>query len=162
MDLQIRIDPLSGPEVAALLRAHLDEMQRISPPESVHALDLAKLRQADITFWSAWSGAELLGCAALRELDGWHGEVKSMRTTAAHRGRGVGAALMRRIFEQAEQRGYRRLSLETGSQPEFAPARALYRRFGFAPCGPFGGYAEDPCSTFMTRTLAGAHNRDER
>lgn len=162
MDLQIRIDPLSGPEVAALLREHLDEMQRISPPESVHALDLAKLRQADVTFWSAWSGAELLGCAALRELDGWHGEVKSMRTTAAHRGRGVGAALMRRIFEQAEQRGYRRLSLETGSQPEFAPARALYRRFGFAPCGPFGGYAEDPCSTFMTRTLAGAHNRDER
>ena len=162
MDLQIRIDPLTGPEVAALLREHLDEMQRISAPESVHALDLAKLRQADITFWSAWSGAELLGCAALRELDGWHGEVKSMRTTAAHRGRGVGAALMRRIFEQAEQRGYRRLSLETGSQPEFAPARALYRRFGFAPCGPFGGYAEDPCSTFMTRTLAGAHNRDER
>ncbi len=162
MDLQIRIDPLSGPEVAALLREHLDEMQRISPPESVHALDLAKLRQADVTFWSAWSGAELLGCAALRELDGWHGEVKSMRTTAAHRGRGVGAALMRRIFEQAEQRGYRRLSLETGSQPEFAPARALYRRFGFAPCGPFGGYAEDPCSTFMTRTLAGAPNRDER
>ena len=162
MDLQIRIDPLSGPEVAALLREHLDEMQRISAPESVHALDLAKLRQADVTFWSAWSGAELLGCAALRELDGWHGEVKSMRTTAAHRGRGVGAALMRRIFEQAEQRGYRRLSLETGSQPEFAPARALYRRFGFAPCGPFGGYAEDPCSTFMTRTLAGAPNRDER
>ena len=162
MDLQIRIDPLSGPEVAALLREHLDEMQRISPPESVHALDLAKLRQADVTFWSAWSGAELLGCAALRELDGWHGEVKSMRTTAAHRGRGVGAALMRRIFEQAEQRGYRRFSLETGSQPEFAPARALYRRFGFAPCGPFGGYAEDPCSTFMTRTLAGAPNRDER
>ena len=79
MDLQIRIDPLSGPEVAALLREHLDEMQRISPPESVHALDLAKLRQADVTFWSAWSGAELLGCAALRELDGWHGEVKSMR-----------------------------------------------------------------------------------
>ena len=162
MDLQIRIDPLTGPEVAALLREHLDDMQRISPPESVHALDLAKLRQADITFWSAWSGAELLGCAALRELDGWHGEVKSMRTTAAHRGRGVGAALMRRIFEQAEQRGYRRLSLETGSQPEFAPARALYRRFGFVPCGPFGGYAEDPCSTFMTRTLAGAPNRDER
>ena len=162
MDLQIRIDPLTGPEVAALLREHLDDMQRISPPESVHALDLAKLRQADVTFWSAWSGGELLGCAALRELDGWHGEVKSMRTTAAHRGRGVGAALMRRIFEQAEQRGYRRLSLETGSQPEFAPARALYRRFGFAPCGPFGGYAEDPCSTFMTRTLAGAPNRDER
>ena len=162
MDLQIRIDPLTGPEVAALLREHLDEMQRISAPESVHALDLAKLRQADITFWSAWSGAELLGCAALRELDGWHGEVKSMRTTAAHRGRGVGAALMRRIFEQAEQRGYRRLSLETGSQPEFAPARALYRRFGFVPCVPFGGYAEDPCSTFMTRTLAGAPNRDER
>jgi putative acetyltransferase len=162
MDMQIVVDPLTGPEIAALLREHLDEMHRISPPESVHALDLAKLRQADVTFWSAWSGGELLGCAALRELDGWHGEVKSMRTTAVHRGRGVGGALMRRILEEAEQRGYRRLSLETGSQPEFAPARALYRRYGFDPCGPFASYAEDPFSTFMTRSLAGTHNRNER
>ena len=101
MDLQIRIDPLSGPEVAALLREHLDEMQRISPPESVHALDLAKLRQADVTFWSAWSGAELLGCAALRELDGWHGEVKSMRTTPQARRRGVAAALLEQVMAEA-------------------------------------------------------------
>ncbi|MBO9716129.1 MAG: GNAT family N-acetyltransferase [Pseudoxanthomonas sp.] len=162
MELQIVVDPLTGPEIAALLREHLDEMYRISPPESVHALDLAKLRQADVTFWSAWAGGELLGCAALRELDGRHGEIKSMRTGAAHRGRGVAGALMRRILGEAEQREYRRLSLETGSQPEFAPARALYRRYGFEVCGPFADYAEDPCSTFMTRTLAGAHNRNQR
>ncbi|KAF1694868.1 GNAT family N-acetyltransferase [Pseudoxanthomonas jiangsuensis] len=162
MNLQIVVDPLTGPEIAALLREHLDDMYRLSPPESVHALDLSKLRQADVTFWSAWSGDELLGCAALRELDGWHGEIKSMRTALVHRGRGVGGALMRRILEEAEQRGYRRLSLETGPQPEFAPARALYRRYGFDVCGPFDRYVEDPFSTFMTRTLAGAHNRNER
>ncbi len=85
-----------------------------------------------------------------------------MRTTPAHRGRGVAGALMRRILDEAEQRGYRRLSLETGSQPEFAPARALYRRYGFDVCGPFDGYVEDPFSTFMTRTFTGAHNRNER
>ena len=145
MNLQIAIDPLEGPQVAALLQAHLDEMHRISPPESVHALDLSRLRAADITFWSAYQGDTLLGCAALRALDAAHGEVKSMRTTP-----------------QARRRGYRRLSLETGSQPEFAPARALYARFGFVECGPFGDYRPDPCSTYMTRALAGAQDEASR
>lgn len=162
MDLQIVVDPLDGPEVAALLREHLEDMYRLSPPESVHALDLAKLRRADVTFWSAWTGGELLGCAALRELDGWHGEVKSMRTTPAHRRSGVGAALLQRVLDEAVGRGYRRLSLETGTQPEFAPARALYARFGFTSCGPFADYVEDPYSAFMTRALAGTHSETER
>ena len=158
MDLQITIDPLRSPEIAALLREHLDEMRSISPPESVHALELSRLRVPDVTFWSAWHGEVLVGCAALRELDGWHGEVKSMRTVAAYRGRGVASALMRHLLDEARQRGYRRLSLETGSQPEFAPARALYRRFGFAACGPFAHYTEDRCSAFMTRALPDLHN----
>jgi len=160
MRMQIAIDPLTGPEIAALLREHLDEMRRISPPESVHALDLSRLRVPDISFWSAWHGDTLVGCAALRELDGRHGEIKSMRTIAAYRGRGVASALMRHLLDEARQRGYRRLSLETGTQPEFAPARALYQRFGFAPCGPFAHYIEDPCSAFMTRALPDQHSEN--
>ena len=162
MNLQIAIDPLEGPQVAALLQAHLDEMHRISPPESVHALDLSRLRAADITFWSAYQGDTLLGCAALRALDATHGEVKSMRTTPQARRRGVAAALLEQVMAEARRRGYRRLSLETGSQPEFAPARALYARFGFVECGPFGDYRLDPCSTFMTRALAGAQDEASR
>ena len=162
MDLQIRLDPLHSPQIAALLGEHLQDMRRISPPESVHALDLEELRKPGITFWSAWSGDVLAGCVALKELDASHGEIKSMRTAAAQRRRGVGAALLEHVLEQAQARGLHRLSLETGSQPEFAPARALYARYGFVPCGPFGDYAEDPCSTFMTRALAGPHSENAR
>ena len=153
MTVQIRVDPLTGPEIASLLREHLDEMHRISPPESVHALDIDKLRAPDVTFWSAWLGETLLGCAALKQLDPTHGEIKSMRTAAAHQRRGVAAALLRHVLEEAQRRGYRRLSLETGSMAEFLPARVLYERFGFAYCGPFARYIEDPHSVFMTRTL---------
>jgi putative acetyltransferase len=162
MNMQIAIDPLEGSRIAALLQAHLDEMHRISPPESVHALDLSRLRAPDITFWSAYEGDTLLGCAALRALDATHGEVKSMRTTPQARRRGVAAALLEQVMTEARRRGYRRLSLETGSQPEFAPARALYARFGFVECGPFGDYRLDPCSTFMTRAMAGAQDEASR
>ncbi|UNK58327.1 GNAT family N-acetyltransferase [Pseudoxanthomonas daejeonensis] len=158
--MQIAIDPLDGTEIVALLREHLEEMRRISPPESVHALDLARLRASDITFWSAREDGALVGCAALREIDGWHGEIKSMRTAAAHRRRGVAEALLRQVIDEAVQRGYRRLSLETGTQPEFAPARALYARFGFQYCAPFGSYREDPCSAFMTRALPPVSNEN--
>lgn len=149
----IRIDPLTAPEIAALLREHLQDMARHSPPESVHALDLDKLRQPDITFWSGWKSGELAGCVALKQLDPEHGEIKSMRTAAAHLRSGVAAELVRHVLAIAAQRGYRRLSLETGSMAVFAPARALYARFGFAECGPFADYVEDPYSVFMTRML---------
>jgi putative acetyltransferase len=162
MDLQIRIDSLECPEIVVLLGEHLQDMHRISPPESVHALDLGKLRAPGITFWSAWSGGALAGCVALKELDAGHGEVKSMRTATAQRRRGVAAALLEHLLEQARAWGFRRLSLETGTQPEFAPARALYARYGFVPCGPFADYVEDPCSTFMTRALAGPHSENAR
>lgn len=151
--MQIRIDPLTGPEVVALLQEHLDDMRLHSPPESIHALDLGKLRAPGITFWSAWEDDALVGCVALKELDPTHGEIKSMRTGRAHRGKGIGVALLRHVLDEAARRGYLRLSLETGSMAAFVPARTLYARFGFEPCGPFGEYVEDPHSVFMTRDL---------
>jgi putative acetyltransferase len=141
--MQIRQDDLSGPEIRALLAEHLRSMHALSPPQSVHALPIDKLRQPDVTFWTVWSGDELLGCAALRELDTMHGEIKSMRTSQAHRRRGAAA----------RRRGYARLSLETGSMAAFEPARRLYAQSGFTSCGPFGDYRNDPNSAFMTRAL---------
>jgi putative acetyltransferase len=149
----IRADDLSGPEVAALLREHLESVALHSPPESVHALDLDELRAPEVSFWGAWQGSELVGCGALLELDASHGELKSMRTASAHLRKGVAAALLEHMLHVARERGYRRLSLETGSQEAFAPARALYARFGFESCGPFADYVLDPNSAFMTRAL---------
>jgi putative acetyltransferase len=119
----------------------------------VHALDLAALRRPEITFWTAWDGRTLLGCGALKELDGTHGEVKSMRTASACLRMGVGRAMLEHIVAEARARAYTRLSLETGSMAAFLPARRLYERFGFTYCGPFADYTDDPNSAFMTRTL---------
>jgi len=151
--MDIRVDDLSSPEIAQLLREHLDDMHRHSPPESVHALDLASLRRPDITFWSVRQGPVLLGCGALKQLDPAHGEIKSMRTAAAHLRKGVAARMLAHILDEAKRRAYRRLSLETGSMDAFLPARRLYERHGFRYCGPFGDYVEDPYSVFMTREL---------
>ncbi len=149
----IKIDDLRGPEIAALLQEHLADMRAWSPPCSVHALDLDKLRSPDITFWTVWDGNTLVGCGALKATGGAQGEIKSMRTAAAHRGKGVAAAMLAHIVQTAQQRGYTRLSLETGSQAQFAPARALYSGFGFTDCDAFGDYQPDVYSTFMTRSL---------
>jgi putative acetyltransferase len=151
--VRIALDDLSGREIALLLEEHLRGMRAHSPPESVHALDLEGLRKPEITFWCAWEGRELLGCAALKELDARHGEVKSMRTASRHLRKGVAAALVEHILAEARKRGYRRLSLETGSGAPFEPAQRLYERFGFQRCGPFADYAEDPFSVFMTKEL---------
>ena len=151
--MHIRTDDLRGPEIHALLEEHLTDMRRISPPESVHALDLDKLRRPEITFWTAWSGDELVGCGALKMLDASHGEIKSMRVSGTRRRTGAGRALLHHILDEARRRGMQRLSLETGSQPAFVPARRLYASAGFAECGPFGGYVLDPHSVFMTRSL---------
>jgi len=136
-----------------LLQAHLDGVAQHSPPESIHALDLEALRAPEITFWSVWQGSELAGCGALKELDADHAEIKSMKTAATHLRQGVAAALLEHMLDVARAQGYRRLSLETGSQAGFAPARALYARLGFEPCGPVADYVEDPNSVFMTRKL---------
>lgn len=151
--MQIKVDDLSGPEIAALLQSHLQGMAEHSPPESIHALDLEALRQPGITFWTAWEGAGLAGCGALKRLDAWHAEIKSMRTADAYLRKGVARQLLEHILEQARQAGYRRVSLETGSMEAFAPARKLYAGFGFTYCGPFVGYVEDRHSVFMTKWL---------
>ena len=149
----IKVDDLHGPEVAQILMEHLQDMYSVSPPESVHALDLEKLRQPEITFWSVWDGEELAGCGAIKELDSTHAEIKSMRTANAYRGKGVAVKIMEHILSVATERNYQRLSLETGPQDFFTPARKLYERFGFDYCGPFGDYGDDPYSTFMTKSL---------
>ena len=151
--MQIRLDDLTGPQIHALLEEHLRNMHEASPPESVHALDLDALRRPEITLWTAWSGAELLGCGALKQLGPDHGEIKSMRTALAHLRKGTAAALLRHIAQEAQRRGYVRLSLETGSMVAFEPARKLYASFGFRHCGPFAEYVDDPNSIFMTRRL---------
>ena len=119
----------------------------------MHALDLEGLRAPEVTFWSVWQRSELLGCGALKELDARHGEIKSMRTASSHVRGGIAAMLLEHILNVALERGYHRLSLETGSMEAFAPARALYARFGFELCEPFADYVHDPYSVFMTREL---------
>ncbi|WP_245562638.1 GNAT family N-acetyltransferase [Nocardia araoensis] len=151
--LRIVVDDLTGPEIAALLTEHLAEMAAHSPAESMHALDPAALRRPGITFWTAWDGAALAGCAALKRLDDDHAEIKSMRTAGTHQRRGIGSILLRHLLAEATERGYRRLSLETGAHDFFRPARRLYAAHGFADCAPFGDYRPDPHSVFMTRAL---------
>jgi putative acetyltransferase len=151
--MEIKIDDLTGPEIGKLIREHLHSMSLISPPESIHALNLDKLKNPDITFWSAWEGNILLGCGALKELDNQHGEIKSMRTSSEHLRKGVAKRVLEHIIEEANRRGYKQLSLETGSMDAFAPARKLYANFGFQYCQPFGDYREDPNSLFMTMKL---------
>ena len=151
--MKIELDDLSRPAIHALLNEHLRNMHELSPPDSVHALDLEKLRKPGITFWSAWEGPDLVGCGALKELDRAHGEVKSMRTPARLRRRGAGRAILAHIIGVARSRNYQRLSLETGAIDAFRPAWTLYESFGFVRCGPFADYVEDPNSVFMTLRL---------
>lgn len=151
--IEIRIDDLSDTAVQALIAAHLDGMHDSSPPESVHALGIDALRHPSITFWTAWVDGELAGIGALKRIDAQRGELKSMRVDDRFRGTGVGRALLRHIVEAARQRGMTSLWLETGSPDDFVPAVRLYQSEGFEVCGPFEGYAEDPFSIFMTRSI---------
>lgn len=151
--MKIVVDDLRGQEIRALLQEHLESMKLYSPPESIHALDIEALRKPEITFWTVWDNDDLLGCGALKQLDVKHGEIKSMRTSIRHRRRGAAKALLAHILEVASQRGYTRLSLETGSHEAFAPARSLYMAFGFTYCEPFADYRLDPFSVFMTKEL---------
>jgi putative acetyltransferase len=167
----IRIDrELTHPQMLNLLDEHLAGMRAASPPECVFALDLDGLRQPEITFLTAWrlpmnaqsvDEGELVAMGALKELTpttsataGGHGELKSMRTTARHLRQGAAQAILTELLNLARQRGYARVSLETGSTPEFDAAMAMYRRFGFVECGPFADYREDPFSRFMALQIS--------
>lgn len=156
MPIDIRKDDLKGKPIADLLAAHLEEMRALSPLDSVHTLDLAALREPDITFWSVWEDENLMGCGALKELEPCHGEIKSMHTLERYRGKSVARLVVKHLVETARKRGYQRLSLETGSMEAFEPAHNLYRSFGFVDCEPFEGYEEDPHSLFMTLELVGS------
>lgn len=147
----MRIVPgdFAHPQVIALLRLHLAGMHANSPPGHVFALDLSGLQRPDIEFVTAWEGETLLGCGALRELSPTHGEIKSMRTLPQHLRQGVAVALLRHLLAIAQARGYRRVSLETGSGEAFAPALALYRRFGFAGGEAFGDYTASAFNQFL-------------
>jgi putative acetyltransferase len=150
---EIAADSPAAPDVRALLARHLEFTTATSPPEDMHALDADRLLDPAVTFFSFRAGGELLGVGALKRLDGQHAELKSMHTVAAARGRGIGRAMVEHLIGVARERGYRRVSLETGSMAEFAPARALYARAGFSPCAPFGDYRLSRHSTFMTMAL---------
>ena len=149
----ITLGDLTDARVLRLLEDHLADMYASSPACSVHALDVSGLADPRVTFWTLRDGDEILGCVALIELDPEHGELKSMRMSAEHRGRGLGRLLLDHVLADARRRGYRRISLETGSQDFFAPARGLYSRNGFVVCGPFADYVLDPSSVFMTLEL---------
>lgn len=151
--MDIREGGLDDPRVVALLNAHFANMLANSPKDSTHFLDLTALAGPGVTFWTAWDGDDLLGCGALKQLDTAHGEIKSMRTAAEHLRRGTGAALVSHILQAARARGYKRLSLETGSGEAFEPAHALYRQFGFTECAPFADYKADPFSRFLSRVV---------
>ena len=152
-EYKIREDDLTGPEITALLRLHLDEMHQWSPPTSVHAMPIERLRAADVTFYAAWDRAKLAGCGALKQIGPGHGELKSMRANPDYRGRGAGRAMLEHLLAEARARGWSRVSLETGRPEAFRPARALYEANGFAECPPFGDYVADDFSICMTREL---------
>lgn len=154
--IEIAEDDPRRADIVALIEEHLEDMRAWSPPESIHALDLEGLVAPDMTFWSAREAqpdGALLGIAALRDLGDGTGELKSMRTPRAARGRGVGRALLEHAIAAALTRGYAALHLETGSQEQFVAARTLYASRGFVVTGPFAGYTADPNSTFMRLDL---------
>ncbi len=147
---------LDDPRVIDLLRLHLESMHANSPAGSVFALDLSALKRPDVTFFAAWEGEQLLGCGALRELSASQGEIKSMRTAPGHLRKGVAAALLRHLLGVAAERGYRTVSLETGSGPAFEPAIALYARFGFVRGEAFGEYPAGGYNQFYHLELPAA------
>lgn len=153
MTIHVRIDDLSSPQVQALIAEHLAGMQGNSPAGQVHALAIEGLRKPGLTFWSAWQGAALCGCGALKALDATSGEVKSMRTRSGFLRQGVGQAVLDEIVGTARARSYSRLYLETGTGPAFAAAHALYLSNGFGWCGAFADYAATDFNVFMVKPL---------
>jgi putative acetyltransferase len=151
--VRIELDDLSSRETIAFLEGHVAQLRAITPPESTHALDLDGLRAPGVVFWSARDADQVVGCAALKTLDATHAEVKSMRTAADRARQGIASRLLGTVLEHARSSGFRRLSLETGAEEFFAPARAIYARHGFTQCAPFADYRPDPLSVFMTREI---------
>lgn len=153
MNLRIAEDDLSDGKISELLSSHLREMHKYSPPESIHALDVTKLGEETITFWSARDGERIAGCGALKEISSSLGEIKSMKTDAGYLRKGIAARLLEVILHEAKKRLYVEVSLETGSNDSFTPAISLYERYGFEECAPFASYEPDPYSRFFCKKL---------
>jgi putative acetyltransferase len=148
----IKIDDIqSTPAVLALISLHVAEINRMV--NSCDVLDISSLQASNVTFYSAWEGNELMGIGALKELSPTHGEVKSMRTAAPHFRKGVGRAIVEHLVNVAKERGYSRLSLETGKDASFESARDFYTNMGFGFCDPYGELPPCPDSSFMTLKL---------
>lgn len=152
--MEIKIDNLSDGKIYKLLTDHLKEMHKYSPPESIHALDEKELKDSSITFWSAHINGQMAGCGALKELQCYSGEIKSMKTDISHLRKGVASKILEAILSEAKSRGYKFVSLETGSNKAFKPAITLYEKYGFLECSPFGDYKLDPYSKFYTMQLS--------
>lgn len=146
-------DDLTGSAITDLLAFHLQEMHRWSPACKVHAMPVERLREPDVSFYSAWAGAKLAACGALKELGAQRGELKSMRAAPEFRGQGAGQAILVYLIERAQDRGYEWLGLETGNAEPFIPAHKLYAKFGFRECPPFGDYVPDGFSLCMEMPL---------
>jgi putative acetyltransferase len=152
---KISTDDPQAADVRALLERHLAFANLHSPPQDVHALDIAGLLDPAITFYSFRLNGELLAVGALKRLDKEHAELKSMHTAEAARGRGIGRAMLDHLVRVARDRGFSRVSLETGSMAAFAPARSMYAKAGFSECEPFGDYFPSRNSICMTLWLEG-------
>jgi putative acetyltransferase len=148
-------DPLAD-DVRELLERHLAYAKANTAPEDVHALEVEALVDPAVTFFSFREDGELLGVGALQHLDAQHAEIKSMHTAEAARGQGIGRAMVDHLVGVAREGGYRRVSIETGAGPAFAPARSLYASAGFAPCGPFADYRPRSTAAYMTLSLDGS------
>ncbi|MFC0278809.1 GNAT family N-acetyltransferase [Falsigemmobacter intermedius] len=141
-------------DLALLHARHTEAMHAETPPESIHMLPADALAAPGIRFYVMRKNGEAVAMGALKEITADHAEIKSMHLLAEHRGEGLAQQMLQHLVMEAEGAGYRRLSLETGAENIFAPARALYERAGFQYCGPFEGYKEDPNSVFMTLQIA--------
>ncbi len=146
-------DRVDRPEVAALIARHHKLMRDTSPPESCHVMDASELGEAGATLFSLSDGAQVVGIGAIKQIAPDHGEIKSMHVAAEARGKGASKALLTALIEAAKEAGFERVSLETGVEDVFEPARGLYLSFGFEPCPPFADYTHDPLSVFMTRQI---------
>ena len=140
-------------ELAHVLQAHWLFCTSSTPIEHVYALDASKLFSPDITVFGARIDGELVGVGAMRKLDLLHGELKSMHTLAKSRGSGVGKAMVTHIEDFARSSGIERVSLETGTNEAFWPARELYKSLGYQSCEAFGDYVLSEDNTCMTKLI---------
>ena len=138
------------PQVNELLNKHFVELRSVSPEGSTHVLDILGLKHASIRFWSLWENNELIGCGAIKFLDEKHGEFKSIRVADKYRRSGAGEKIIFHLINEAKQIGINKLSIETGAGKFFAPARKLFKKFGFKTCKPFAHYKDDPNSCYFS------------